>query len=88
MLRLLGNQKRLCNGLTRRDLLHIGGLGAFGVALHKRYDPVYTDFTAEGTTLAPEIRPGKAYMDPLLGIRPADKLELSGTRSPNIRSAH
>ena len=34
MLRILGNRKILCDGLTRRDLLHIGGLGAFGVALH------------------------------------------------------
>ncbi len=34
MLRLLGNPKRLCNGTTRRDLLQIGGLGAFGLALH------------------------------------------------------
>lgn len=34
MLRLLGNRKVLCDGMTRRDLLHIGGLGAFGVALH------------------------------------------------------
>lgn len=34
MLRLLGNRKVLCDGLTRRDLLHIGGLGAFGVTLH------------------------------------------------------
>jgi hypothetical protein len=34
MLRLFGNRKVLCNGLTRRDLLHIGGLGAFGIALH------------------------------------------------------
>lgn len=33
MLRLLGNPKRLCDGLSRRDLLHIGGLGAFGFAL-------------------------------------------------------
>ena len=33
MLRILGNRKTLCNGLSRRDLLHIGGLGAFGVAL-------------------------------------------------------
>lgn len=34
MFRLLGNRKVLCNGICRRDLLHIGGLGAFGVALH------------------------------------------------------
>src|SRR4051794_4376032 len=33
MLRLLGNPKRLCDGLTRRDLLHIGGLGAFGFSM-------------------------------------------------------
>ena len=34
MLRLLGNRKRLCDGTARRDLLQIGGLGAFGLALH------------------------------------------------------
>ena len=33
MLRILGNRKMLCDGLTRRDLLHIGGLGAFGFML-------------------------------------------------------
>lgn len=33
MLRFPGNPKRLCNGLTRRDLLHVGGLGLFGVGL-------------------------------------------------------
>src|SRR5256885_1965223 len=33
MMRLHGNRKLLCDGLTRRDLLHIGGLGAFGLAL-------------------------------------------------------
>ena len=39
MLRLLGNRKVLCDGLTRRDLLHIGGLGAFGIALARRPGP-------------------------------------------------
>ena len=33
MLRLFGNPKQLCNGISRRDLLHLGGLGAFGVTL-------------------------------------------------------
>src|SRR5688572_11370546 len=33
MLRFLGNPKRLCDGLTRRDLLHAGGLGLFGLGL-------------------------------------------------------
>lgn len=33
MLRILGSEKTLCDGLTRRDLLHIGGLGALGLTL-------------------------------------------------------
>lgn len=33
MLRILGTAKRLCDGLTRRDLLHVGGLGALGLGL-------------------------------------------------------
>jgi hypothetical protein len=33
MLRLLGSPRTLCDGLTRRDFLHMGGLGAFGLTL-------------------------------------------------------
>ena len=33
MLRILGNQRRMCDGLTRRDWLQIGGLGGLGVGL-------------------------------------------------------
>lgn len=33
MLRLLGSRKTLCNGLSRRDLLQVGGLGLFGFGL-------------------------------------------------------
>lgn len=33
MLRLLGSPKTLCDGITRRDLLQVGGLGAFGVGM-------------------------------------------------------
>lgn len=33
MLPILGSPKTLCNGLTRRDLLHVGGLGLFGLGL-------------------------------------------------------
>src|SRR5262245_12482978 len=33
MLKILGSRKVLCDGLTRRDFLHIGGLGAFGFGL-------------------------------------------------------
>ena len=34
MLEILGSQKRLCNGITRRDLLHVGGIGALGLSLN------------------------------------------------------
>src|SRR2546421_675537 len=33
MLRILGSKKTLCDGLTRRDFLHVGGLGALGLGL-------------------------------------------------------
>ena len=33
MLRILGSSKRLCNGVTRRDLLQIGGISAFGLGV-------------------------------------------------------
>lgn len=33
MLRVLGSPKRLCNGLTRRDMLHAGGLSLLGLSL-------------------------------------------------------
>ena len=48
--------------------------GPYGAMLGTRYDPIYTDFTPEGTRLAPEIHPGRAFKDPLLGINPTDKL--------------
>lgn len=54
--------------------------GPYGAMLGMRYDPVFTDFTSEGTSLAPEIGPGKAFRDPLFGIKPTDKLELGSRR--------
>jgi hypothetical protein len=33
MLRILGTRRTLCDGLSRRDLLHVGGLGALGLSL-------------------------------------------------------
>src|SRR3954451_18091885 len=33
MIRVLGGPKRLCDGLTRRDLLHAGALSLFGLGL-------------------------------------------------------
>src|SRR5262245_48389302 len=33
MLSICGNGSRLCDGISRRELMRIGGLGAFGLAL-------------------------------------------------------
>jgi hypothetical protein len=33
MLRILSSPRRLCSGLTRRDILQVGGLGMFGLGL-------------------------------------------------------
>lgn len=33
MIRVLGGPKRLCDGITRRDLLHVGSLGMLGMGL-------------------------------------------------------
>ncbi len=52
--------------------------GPYGAMLGMRYDPVFTDFKHQGTKLAPELVPGKAFKDPLLGIEPTQRLELSG----------
>ena len=35
MLRILGSEKRLCGGITRRDLLHVGGISALGLGLNQ-----------------------------------------------------
>jgi hypothetical protein len=52
--------------------------GPYGAMLGNRYDPVYTDVTPQGTRLAPEVRPDRAFMDPFLAIKPTDTLELAG----------
>lgn len=33
MIQLLGNRKQLCDGMTRRDLLQVGGIGMWGLSL-------------------------------------------------------
>ena len=33
MLRILGTKKTLCDGMTRRDFLQVGGIGSFGLSL-------------------------------------------------------
>ncbi|QEH38107.1 hypothetical protein OJF2_67050 [Aquisphaera giovannonii] len=40
MIRVLGSPKRLCDGLTRRDLLHVGSLGLLGLGAGGAFSPV------------------------------------------------
>lgn len=62
--------------------------GPYGAMLGARYDPVYAEFSSPGTRLAPEVRPGRAFKDPYLGILPTDKLEFAGgDRTPGSKSA-
>jgi hypothetical protein len=38
MFRIAGGTTRLCDGLTRRELLHVGGLGAFALGLDRFFE--------------------------------------------------
>jgi hypothetical protein len=48
MIRVLGAPKRLCDGITRRDLLHVGSLGLFGLGLSEWSIPAAADAAAAG----------------------------------------
>jgi len=37
MLRIVGSPMKLCDGLTRRDMLHVGGLGCLGLTLSQMF---------------------------------------------------
>ena len=53
MLRILGSPTKLCDGLTRRDLLHVGGFGAFGLTL-----PSFLKLKASETVAQPPSHDG------------------------------
>lgn len=48
MLSILGQHSRLCDGITRREMLRVGGLGAFGLSL-----PLLSQARAETTGSQP-----------------------------------
>jgi len=60
MLRLLGGPKRLCSGLTRRDLLTVGGLGLFGLGLGSVGLPASATLQAAERSTSPLPGFGKA----------------------------
>jgi hypothetical protein len=56
MLRILGSGKTLCDGLTRRDFLHVGGLSTLGLGL----DDLLRVQQAQAATTRPAAGFGKA----------------------------
>jgi len=65
MLPIFGSRKSFCNGISRRDLLHIGSAGAFAPALG---DALRTEAAAAGT--APTARAKSAIFIFLFGSPP------------------
>ena len=57
--------------------------GPYGAMLGMHYDPVFTDFPFLGTGPSPEIGTDKIFHDPQMGIRPTDRLQLSGVEMDN-----
>lgn len=55
--------------------------GPYGAMLGMRYDPVFTDFPYTGTGPSPEIGTNKIFNDPQQGIRPTERLQLSGAEA-------
>lgn len=96
MLRVLGSQKRLCDGVTRRELLRVGGLGAAGLGLHQLLGAKASENPAPSGNLAASF--GKAKRCILLflygspsqletfDMKPAAPVEIRGTMQP-IRSS-
>jgi hypothetical protein len=89
MLRILGSPKTLCDGLTRRDMLHVGGLGILGLGL-----PDYLRVQAALRSHHPDRRFGRArscillflYGSPsqleLADMKPDAPLEVRGELRP------
>jgi hypothetical protein len=69
MLRLFGSTRRTCDGLSRRDLLHVGGLGLYGLTLGQSQR--LQAETLDPATLAPSFgRAKRCIMLYLFGAAP------------------
>ena len=69
MLRILGSPKRLCNGVTRRELLLAGGLG-LGLGPAALLAPASATAASNGAVKWPRLRPGQECHSALPVWRP------------------
>jgi len=96
MLRVLGHPKRLCDGLTRRELLQVGGAGFLGLSLNQLLEAksVSSPRSASSAGAAPPGSFGRAkhcillflYGSPsqleTFDMKPDAPLEVRGTMKP------
>lgn len=92
MLRVLSSEKKLCDGLSRRDLLQVGGLGACGLGLSQFLGLEALQAGSTGESAAPSF--GKARHCILLylygahsqletfDMKPNAPVEIRGTMKP------
>ena len=93
MLNILGSEKRLCNGVTRRDVLRVGGLGAVGLGLNQLLEAeAATKLTSSSSTFGKAKRCillflyGSPSQLETYDMKPAAPIEIRGTMKP-IRSS-
>ncbi len=95
MLRILGNPKRLCDGISRRDLLQVGGAGLLGLTLPRllaaQNHPARASSAARGDLAASFGRAKHCILLFLYGspsqletidMKPNAPIEIRGTMKP------
>ncbi len=96
MLRILGSPKTLCNGLTRRDLLQVGGFGLGGLSLSQLLESQSAEAASSHADLASSFGRAKRciilflYGSPsqleTYDMKPEAPVQIRGTMEP-IRSS-
>jgi hypothetical protein len=95
VLRILGSPKRLCHGATRRDFLHVGGLGALGLGLNDFFalqeagaaparKPADRSFGRANNVILLYLFGGPSHLE-MLDMKPSAAPEIRGSLKP-IRS--
>src|SRR5262245_49087736 len=91
MLRILSSERRLCDGLSRRDLLHVGGLGLCGLGLPQllaaetapaeRSTPAYGGFGRAKSCILLYLFGGSSQLE-TFDMKPHSPAQIRGTMRP------